>query len=243
MKAIVQFFSRMDKRAARAIGVSLGLFALVAAIFIVGRFGLGFEPGAVQNWLASVAHEWYALPITGIIFVVLSFIGVPQFALIAAAVFAFGPVTGFIVSWVSTIISASINFWVGRLLGADVLRRYGGDMVNRVSDFVGRNGFWASLMVRIVPSAPFIVVNMAAGVSRMSYFAFIAGAGIGIIPKTALVAFAGQGLMALLSEGRVLTGVLLFLAAAAWLAIMLLARKWMRGPERKSPSGAMDGTD
>ena len=32
---------------------------------------------------------------------------------------------------------------------------------------VGRNGFLASLIVRLVPSAPFIVVNMAAGVTPM----------------------------------------------------------------------------
>ena len=56
---------------------------------------------------------------------------------------------------------------------------------------IGKNGFMASLIVRLVPSAPFIVVNMAAGVTPMKVRDFVAGTAIGIIPKIALTAFAG----------------------------------------------------
>jgi uncharacterized membrane protein YdjX (TVP38/TMEM64 family) len=96
---------------------------------------------------------------------------------------------------------------------------------------VGRNGFLAALTVRIVPSAPFIVVNMAAGVSHMRFLAFAAGTGAGIIPKTALVAFAGQGLIEFLRHGDFTTAAVLGLAALGWLAAMLWARRALRSPE------------
>lgn len=228
MDAFFRFITRLDSRATRAVWITLALFALVAALFVIGRFGLDIEPSSVRAWFASASSEWYALPATIVLFTVLAFVGAPQFALIGAAVFAFGPVAGFMYSWIATVISATVNFWLGRFLGADTVRRYGGKTVNRISAFVGRNGFWASLIVRIVPSAPFIVVNMAAGVSRMGYPAFIAGLGLGIIPKTAIIAFFGGSLMALFAGGGWEAGLALAAAAAAWVGFMLFARKLLR---------------
>ncbi len=231
MDALLRFFTRMDARAARAVWITLALFAVVAAVFVIGRFVLDIEPNSVRDWFASAASEWYALPVTILVFTLLAFVGVPQFALIGAAVFAFGPVQGFIFSWVATMVSASVDFWVGRFLGADTVRRYGGQTVNRISTFVGRNGFFASMIVRIVPSAPFIVVNMAAGVSHMNYFHFIAGAGVGVIPKTAVIAFFGGSLIALFAGGGWQAMLALAAAAAAWVGFMLFARRLLRSQD------------
>src|SRR5690606_38852022 len=135
---------------------------------------------------------------------------------------------GFVYAWIATMVSALVNFVLARRFGAGLLRRYGGDGVNRISEMVGRTGFWSSLIVRIVPSAPFIVVNMAAGVSHMRLGAFLAGTGIGIVPKTALVAFLG-GSIVNLAEGENLTLALaLGGAALGWLVAVLWARRALR---------------
>lgn len=241
MNALIQFFTRMDARAARAVYISLGLFALVVTIFLVGRFGLNIEPGQIGTWFESAADQWYALPVTILVFTILAYVGAPQFALIGAAVFAFGPSQGFLYSWIATICSSTVTFYTGRLVGADAVRRYGGQTVNRISEFVGRNGFFASMIVRIVPSAPFIVVNMAAGASHMSYWAFIGGLALGVIPKTALVAFAGGGLMALFAGGGWTAIVALVVVAVAWIGFMLMARRWLRGPASQLKPEASDG--
>ena len=238
MDALLRFFTRMDARAARAVWITLALFALVAAVFVVGRFVLDIEPSSVRAWFASASSEWYALPVTIVVFTALAFVGAPQFALIGAAVFAFGPVQGFMFAWAATMVSATVDFWLGRFLGAETVRRYGGQTVNRISAFVGRNGFWASLIVRVVPSAPFIVVNMAAGVSRMNYLAFIAGAGVGVIPKTAVIAFFGGSLIALFAGGGWRAALALAAAAIAWITFMLFARRLLRsqdGPVGPAP--------
>ena len=245
MNALIKFFNRMDARATRAIWISLALFGLVAAVFVIGRFGLNIEPSSVQTWFQSAASEWYALPVTILVFSLLAFLGVPQFALIGAAVFAFGPALGFVYSWTATMVSASVTFWTGRFLGAETVRQYGGETVNRISSFVGRNGFFASMIVRIVPSAPFIVVNMAAGVSHMSYLAFIAGAGVGVIPKTAVIAFFGGTLMAVFAGGGLTAWLTMGGAALLWIAIMLVARHLLRRPETQglAQHAVSDGVD
>lgn len=243
MNSLIEFFMRMDSRATRAVWISLALFASVAVVFVLGKFVLDLEPGAVGAWFEGAAEEWYAIPATILTFTVLAFLGFPQFALIGAAVFAFGPVEGFIYSWIATMVSGTLNFYLARLLGADMVRRYGGQTVNRISGFVGRNGFWASFIVRIVPSAPFIVVNMAAGISHMSFFAFASGMGLGIIPKTALVAFFGGSLMAILAGGGPVAIIALVVAAAAWIGFMLLARGWLRSTKLGEEAAHLKGDE
>lgn len=243
MDSFLRFITRLDSRAVRAVWITLALFALVAAVFVVGRFVLDIEQNSVRDWFSGASSQWYALPATIVLFTLLAFVGAPQFALIGAAVFAFGPVQGFMYSWIATMISASVNFWLGRFLGADTVRRYGGKTVNRISSFVGKNGFWASMIVRIVPSAPFIVVNMAAGVSRMGYFPFLAGLGLGVIPKTAVIAFFGGSLMALFAGGGWEAGLALAGAAMAWVGFMLYARKLLRSDDGPVGPGVDAGLD
>jgi uncharacterized membrane protein YdjX (TVP38/TMEM64 family) len=231
LDAVIRFFSNMDARAVRAVMISLGLFALVAVMFVVGRTGL-VDSETINAWLAATARHWYyALPATILAFTALAYIGAPQFALIAACVLAFGPWGGSVYAWIATMVSATATFYTGRVAGADVVRRYGGRTVNRISEFVGRNGFWASMIIRNVPSAPFIVVNMAAGVSRMTFVAFAAGTSIGIIPKIALVAFAGRGVIELVGGGSLWLAASALLAAGGWLGAMLIARRWLSGPD------------
>ena len=238
MHAIISFFMRLDRRASRAVLASLALFALVLAVFLIGRFGLDLEPGAVRGWFERF-DSYLALPATILIFTLLAFIGFPQFALIGAAVFAFGPVEGFIYSWIATMVSGTVNFWLARIFGADMVRRFGGQTVNRISEFVGKNGFWASFIVRIVPSAPFIVVNMAAGISQMSYLAFVTGMGLGVLPKTALVAFFGGGLIAIFAGGGIEAAAALIAIGILWIGFMLLARRWLRSTALGSQAEAL----
>ncbi len=239
---LYRYINNMDSGAQRAVIISLGLFAAVAGVFIAGRYGLDLDSqSALQDWFNGAAESPYGLPAAIIAFTALAFLGVPQFVLIAVSVVAFGPVKGFAYSWIATMVSAAVTFWLGRFIGGEMVRRYAGSAVNRISRFVGRNGFWTALTVRVVPSAPFIVVNMALGVSRAHFWQFAAGTGIGIIPKTALVAFAGQGLMQLMAVADWRTAILAALAALGWLAVMLAGRRFLKRREAEHAANPAKG--
>lgn len=229
MKPIRHFFTHMDQKAAGAVIVSLGLFAVMIAIVIVGKHFLDFNQNQIGEWLSSAQNRGLALPLTVLVFCTLACVGAPQWALIAASVVAFGPIKGFSYAYVATLVSASLTFYMGRWMGAQRLKHYGGDFVNRFLKLVQRNGFLASLMVRVVPTAPFIIVNMAAGVSGMSIAAFITGTGIGIIPKMAAIAFFSEGVKGALTGYNLPLILGLFALAAIWIAVMLMARKRLRG--------------
>ena len=232
MRRLLQFLFDMDAQAWRMLVVSFLLFGGVGLVFVFGAQVLGFSGEAtVEQWL-SAARGPFALPAAVAAFAALAFVGVPQFVLIAAAVVAFGTWTGFVYSWIGVMVSALVGFYLGRAAGAKALARFSGDGVKRFMDHVGKNGFLASLVVRLVPSAPFIVVNMAAGVTPMRARDFIAGTALGVVPKIALTAFAGASI-ARMMRGEVGRDVAwLALLVAAWLAAGWAARRWLRSRSR-----------
>ncbi|CAN5361603.1 TVP38/TMEM64 family protein [soil metagenome] len=231
LRRLIDFFTNMDAKAWRTIAVSFVLFGGVGVVFLFGAQLLGLNGEvAVEHWL-SAAHGPWALPVAVGAFAALAFIGVPQFVLIAAAVVAFGPWTGFAYSWIGTLVSSLIGFWLGRAFGGRLLKDLAGDGVAKFMKLIGKNGFLASLIVRLVPSAPFIVVNMAAGVTPMKIRDFAAGTAVGIIPKIALTAFAGNSIVQALKGGGQRHIVMLVVAVAVWIVCGLMARNWLKKRE------------
>jgi uncharacterized membrane protein YdjX (TVP38/TMEM64 family) len=231
MRRVLAFLSNMDAQAWRTVAVSFVLFGGVGVVFFFGAQLLGIDSEqTLEGWLGAARGPW-SLPVAVAAFAALAFVGTPQIVLIAAAVVAFGPVMGGAYSWIGTMVSSLVGFHLGRAAGAGVLERFSGEGVRRFMRLVGENGFLASLIVRLVPSAPFIVVNMAAGVTPMRARDFLAGTGLGIVPKIALTAFAGASIIRLMKgeiEGH---WVQLAAVAAIWLAIGWFARRWLRRRE------------
>ena len=223
MKSFWAFFTQMDKQALRALTVLLAMFGAVILILLVGRGMLSLPETEFHRFFVSLKESGFGLPLTILTFTLAAFLGAPQWALIAGVILAFGPVTGSLYSWIATMFSASLDFWLGRWMGAERLRSYGGELVNRIIRIVRKNGFVTSFAVRFVPTGPFVLVNMAAGVSRMTFPSFFAGTALGIIPKIAIVALVGQGLLSG-SEGKLVMMVFIGLAILL-IGLMFFARK------------------
>jgi uncharacterized membrane protein YdjX (TVP38/TMEM64 family) len=232
MRRLFQFLFEMDAKAWRTLLVSFVLFGGVGFVFLFGAQVLGFNgEETVEHWLGAASGP-LALPMAVVAFALLAFAGVPQFMLIAAAVVAFGAWTGFLYSWIGTMVSSLVGFYLGRLAGARTLKTFSGEGLRQFMELVGRNGFFASLIVRLVPSAPFIVVNMAAGVTPMRVRHFAAGTALGIIPKIGLTAFAGNSIFQVMrGEGGVRHVAIVLALGALWLAIAWFARRWLKARE------------
>lgn len=228
MRRFFTFLSNMDAQAWRTLLVSFVLFGGVGVVFFFGAQLMGVDSErTLEGWLGAARGPW-SLPVAVAAFAALAFVGTPQIVLIAAAVVAFGPQLGALYSWIGTMVSALVGFYLGRAAGARTLDRFSGEGVQRFMRLVGENGFLASLIVRLVPSAPFIVVNMAAGVTPMRARDFIAGSSLGIVPKIVLTAYAGASIVQLM-KGEI-SGHWMELAAAAaiWLVIGWFARGWLQ---------------
>lgn len=239
MSRFPAFFRRLDATRTRAILISLLLFGLVIALFVAGRTGSVFDVEAARVALADLAGGPWGLPALIGLFVIAAFVGAPQFVLIGIAVFAFGPLMGFAYSWVATLVSGTVTFFTGRLVGEGTVRRHGGNFANRMSAFIGRNAFAASAIVRNVPTGPFLLVNMVFGVSQARFTHYLFGMALGILPKLALVAFAGTSIMSAFEGQPLVAAGAAALAVGIWLGLVLFARARIRNGENVAGSGDM----
>ena len=239
MRRLLDFILNMEGRRWRAALATALLLGATVALLMIGKSQMGLEAEEkLEAWLQGYAGSPWAFAATVLLFIASAFIGAPQFILIAACVVAFGPSLGFFYSWAATIASAGVTYWLGRGPTARLLDRYGGRTLGRLKGFVGKNAFYASFMIRNVPSAPFIVVNMAFGATRASFPAYLLGCALGVLPKTALVAFFGGAVVSAVSGDGIWTSAILAGVAVVWLGLMLGVRELVKRRERAA--GAPD---
>lgn len=192
VRRLSRFLAAMDAKSATSLLVSVTLLCVVAALLVFGRNWLSLDgEGDLAALFQQAAGSPFAFFGVAAIFSLLALTGFPQILLIAASVVWFGPVTGGAYAWAATMVSASLTFAIGRMLGGEWVRRVGGARAQSLIEFIQRRGVWASGLIRVVPSAPFIIVNAAAGAAHVPLWKYWLGTGVGIVPKISIVATLG----------------------------------------------------
>lgn len=187
--------------------------------------------------LAFFRESWYGPLAAGGVFTVACVALVPVTALTVAAGLALGAGVGIAVAWLGGIAAAVLGYWAGRLLWRDSVRRLAGLRLNALSRRLARRGILSSALLRSIPIAPFMVVNLVAGASHVRPRDFVVGTALGMLPGTVLLIVAGDGIRALLSrpDGPAwLWAALIVLALAGVFAALrrLLARDASAGAAR-----------
>lgn len=215
--------------------IVFAIFVLVVAVFIAGRLGWLVDFDALQTQLAMFRGSFWAFPIVIGIFCVGAFIGAPQYALIFGAVTLLGPIQGGVGAWIATLCSGSLTYITGLYLGRESFARLAGHKAQGIADKIAKNGFMSSLLVRLVPTAPFIVVNAAFAIGGVPFYKYLGGMALGIIPKIAIVTAAIQGLAFANSGNMTLAGIFLALTILAFWALYSFVQRRKRGEKPTIP--------
>jgi uncharacterized membrane protein YdjX (TVP38/TMEM64 family) len=190
---ITRFLNNMDARAITSLLVTLALFGFVAVMLVYGTDWLGLNQEAVNEIMFHVAASPFAIVGVIAVFCALALTGFPQTLLFAGTVAVFGAQTGAIYSWVATMFSATLTYGLGYAFGGRFVRTLSAGRAATMIQVMRQHGFFASMIVRWVPTAPFIVINAVCGAGHIPIWKFWGGTGIGIIPKILFVSiFADQ---------------------------------------------------
>jgi phospholipase D1/2 len=151
----------------------------------------------------------------------------PRPLLTLFAVVAFGPWLGFTYAFGGILLAAFATYGLGAKLDYAKVRRIAGRRLNQLVDVLHRRGFLAMAAVRLVPVAPFAVVNIVAGAVRIRLRHFMGGSAIGILPGTFVATVFGDQLAAGLRDPRsinlwLICGACLVLFAGTW-----AVRRWL----------------
>jgi uncharacterized membrane protein YdjX (TVP38/TMEM64 family) len=145
----------------------------------------------------------------------------PVTILIAATAAAFGPWLGFAYAALGTMSAALLTYAIGRLIGREALSDVLGPRLNRVREKIRRRGVIAVALIRLVPLAPFTIVNLAAGASDIRLIDFLLGTALGMLPGIVALAALGQQIGYMMAHPSVAAFVWLTLAVAGWIALSL----------------------
>lgn len=127
---------------------------------------------------------------------------VPVTAMIVTTGLIFGWLVGFFTALTGALLGAMAGYAIGRYVWHDAFRRLGGRRINRISEVLAQRGLISVALVRLVPSAPFTVVNMVAGASHIGVRDFLAGTLLGMAPGAlALTVFASSAKNAIRDPG------------------------------------------
>lgn len=105
---------------------------------------------------------------------------------IGAAIF--GAYWGFLYVWIGAMIGASSAFFVGRSLGREFAAGLIGNRLRKYDDAIARNGFAAVLYLRLV-YFPFTPMNFGMGLTKVRFWDYFFGTGLGIIVGTFIFTF------------------------------------------------------
>ena len=144
----------------------------------------------------------------------------PVTVLVTVTVLAFGPLHGFVYSLLGMTLSAMVTFGLGRLMGRQLVERWSARLY-RLSRNLATKGVLAVVAVRVIPVAPFTVVNMIAGATHIRTKDFLLGTILGELPGLLAIAiFVDQVTTTLHSPGLgsylVLAGSAIVLVGAVW---------------------------
>src|SRR5438477_10084983 len=112
---------------------------------------------------------------------------VPTSALIITTALVFGPALGFAYATLGAIASALVAYGLGRALSRSRVRHVLGDALHAVSPRLTRRAVRAVVTGRLVPIAPFTVVNLVAGAAGVDFPTFMLRTGLTLAAGTLLL--------------------------------------------------------
>lgn len=173
------------------------LVLAVATLLVLVGFAAAWKWTPMREWLdinllsdyLTSLRQYPGAPLLAIgAFLVGGLIVMPVTLLIVATVIAFGPVQGFIYALIGGLSSAVMVYCIGRTLGRDTVRRFAGSRLNRLSKRLGERGVLAVALVRVLPVAPFSIINLVAGASHIGLRDYVFGTLLGMGPGTLMIA-------------------------------------------------------
>lgn len=163
-------------------------------------------------------HPWAAPALVLGAFVVGGLIAFPVTIMIAATAAAFGPVYGLAYAALGAMASALLTYGLGIWLGRDSLRHVMRGRSARMLDRIRRQGVLAVAATRLIPVAPFTMVNLAAGAAEIRLFDFAVGTLLGLAPGLILLSALGSQAVRLLTQPSAPEIAALAGIVALWLA-------------------------
>lgn len=211
----------------------IAALAVIAGLLALWRFtplGEWTDPERIAEQLSALARSPWAPLSLGLLYLVAAPLMFPIIALNLAMILALGPALGVAYAMYGTLLSGLAAFLVGRRFGPKPLQGLNSDALNKALKVIRSSGLPGMVMLRMVPVAPYPVVNLMLGAGGVSVWIFLIGTVCGVLPFLIAIGLLGFQLREVVQEpdamsvGILIGTLLAFVMLTWWIKHRLSAR-------------------
>jgi len=220
------------------------LVGIAAFVFVLAALAAAWQFSPLHDWLKVQAlvnlgdriEDMSLAPVVVLgAYVIAGLLVVPVMLVITVTGVVFGPLVGGIYALAGSLLSGAVTYAIGRRLGRETVRRLAGRRLNAITRGLAKRGLLTIILVRIVPVAPYTIVNVVAGASHIGWRDFLVGTTLGMLPGIAATVLFVDRLIDAVRHPGPKTIALLALIAAALIALALLAHRRLAASGRGGP--------
>lgn len=172
------------------------LVFIAAAVFFSDQLTLeAFKNNKL--FVAEFIAQNYVLSVTLFFLSCIVFVNSPvPFAAIIKMLsgFFFGFYMGAIYNIAATILACAVGFGISRYAFKDLFERLYYDHLKKLESEIEENGFYYFLSLRLVMVVPYFLINILAGISRISFKKYLLSSALGVMPASFVYANGGNKL-------------------------------------------------
>jgi len=204
----------------------------------------------VMHRIGALSRRLQHLP-AGPVWILLAYVvaaicSIPITLLIGATGLFFGAPLGVMYAVTGSMLSALITYGIGYWLGRDAVRQFAGPRLNRLSAKLAQRGLLAMVILRVMPVAPFTIVNLVAGASQIVLRDYFLGTLIGMGPGIVLIVVFAHQLVHAIQHPSVLSMSVVGAVGAALIALSALLQRLLarnaEAPDATPASAPAAGT-
>jgi uncharacterized membrane protein YdjX (TVP38/TMEM64 family) len=167
------------------------------------------------------------------LFILGGFAMMPLLVLVTATALVFEPITAILISLTGSLLNAAALYFTGAKLMRGRVEKSFGAPIARVRGSLQGRGVLAVAIVRMLPVAPFWLVNLAGGSIGISFRDFMFGTFLGLAPGIVLLSVFGHELKDLLRDPSLERVLAVVAIALAWVLLSFAIQRFV---SRRRPS-------
>ncbi|MGZ0656129.1 VTT domain-containing protein [Coraliomargarita sp. W4R72] len=207
--------------------------ASIATVFLIGlglkeAWGSVIDKDSVETFFQSLNQSQWMLPLLFGIFFLAGMTGISINLLLVSATLVISPWAAFGCGFLGSLLSAVATFLIGKAAGYPIIEKLFQDRLDKLSKKIQDRGVISVALLRLVPIAPFVVVNLVAGISNMKLRTFVAGSCLGMLPGMLGVVFVTHQAKSAYSDPTWQTWVYLGLGIASLLGLTFGVKKFVK---------------
>lgn len=218
-----------------ACAVAIGL-ALLWRFTPVAQF---LQPEKVADRLENIEKVSWAPFAFVAAYVLGGLVMFPVTVLSASTAIVFPPLKAVSVSFTGIMLSAALLHWLGSRFIKGSVRKSLGNVIKRVDEALSDRGIVTIATIRMIPLAPFTLVNIAAGAVGVPFRDYMLGTALGLLPGVSMICIFGRQVRHFWHNPNLKTVLLVVAIGLVWIGMSLALQRWIsqrRQAQNRAPA-------